>query len=43
MNFAQIGRLPNENQPTQLKTETPATGETLQRLGGGGGEKSKRL
>ena len=26
-----------------LKAETQATGETLQRLGGGGGEKSKRL
>lgn len=26
-----------------LKAETPAAGETLQRLGGGGGEKSKRL
>ena len=28
---------------TTLKAETPAAGETLQRLGGGGGEKSKRL
>ena len=28
---------------TPLKVETPATGETLQRLGGGGGEKTKRL
>ena len=26
-----------------LRTENPAAGETLQRLGGGGGEKSKRL
>ena len=26
-----------------LKAETPAAGETLQRLSGGGGEKSKRL
>ena len=26
-----------------LKAETPAEGETLQRLGGGGGEKTKRL
>ena len=26
-----------------LKAETTATGETLQRLGGGGGEKTKRL
>ena len=26
-----------------LKAETPAAGETLQRLGGGGGEKTKRL
>ena len=32
-----------KNQHTLLKVETPATGETLQRLGGGGGEKSKRL
>ena len=29
--------------PTPLKSETPAAGETLQRLGGGGGEKTKRL
>ena len=43
MNIAQIGRLPNENTPTTLKAETHAEGETLQRLGGGGGEKSKRL
>ena len=43
MNFAQIGRLPNENPHTPLKAESPAAGETLQRLGGGGGEKSKRL
>ena len=28
---------------TPLKAETLATGETLQRLGGGGGEKTKRL
>lgn len=26
-----------------LKAEAPADGATLQRLGGGGGEKSKRL
>ena len=26
-----------------LKAETPAARETLQRLGGGGGEKTKRL
>ena len=26
-----------------LKAEAPAAGETLQGLGGGGGEKSKRL
>ena len=43
MNFAQIGIIPNENTPTTLKAETPAAGETLQRLGGGGGEKTKRL
>ena len=29
--------------PYTLKAETPAAGETLQRLGGGGGEKTKRL
>ena len=29
--------------PYTLKAETPDAGETLQRLGGGGGEKSKRL
>ena len=29
--------------PYTLKAETTAAGETLQRLGGGGGEKSKRL
>ena len=29
--------------PYTLKAETPATGETLQGLGGGGGEKTKRL
>ena len=43
MNIAKIGIIPHENTPTQLKAETPAEGETLQRLGGGGGEKSKRL
>ena len=43
MNCDQIGRLPNENPHTPLKAETPAAGETLQRLGGGGGEKTKRL
>ena len=43
MNSAQIGIIPHENQHTPLKAETPADGETLQRLGGGGGEKSKRL
>ena len=43
MNIAQIGRLPNENPHTPLKAETHAAGETLQRSGGGGGEKSKRL
>ena len=29
--------------PYTLKAEAPASGETLQRLGGGGGEKLKRL
>ena len=43
MDFAKIGIIPNENQPTPLKAETPAAGETLQGLGGGGGEKTKRL
>ena len=43
MNTAKIGIIPHENPYTQLKAETPAAGETLQRLGGGGGEKSKRL
>ena len=43
MNYAQIGRLPHENPTQPLKAEPPAAGATLQRLGGGGGEKSKRL
>ena len=43
MNYAQIGIIPHENTHTPLKAETPAAGATLQRLGGGGGEKSKRL
>ena len=43
MNIAQIGIIPHENPHTPLKAETLAAGETLQRLGGGGGEKSKRL
>ena len=43
MNFAKIGIIPHENPPTTLKAEAPAAGETLQGLGGGGGEKSKRL
>ena len=43
MNIAQIGIIPRKNNPTPLKAETPAEGETLQRLGGGGGEKTKRL
>ena len=43
MNFAQIGIIPHENNPYTLKAETPAEGETLQLLGGGGGEKLKRL
>ena len=43
MDFAQIGIIPNENHTYTLKAEAPATGETLQRLGGVGCEKSKRL
>ena len=43
MNIAKIGRLPNENPHTPLTAEPHATGETLQRLRGGGGEKTKRL
>ena len=42
MNIAKIGIIPNENTHTTLKAETPAEGETLHGLGGGG-EKSKRL
>ena len=41
MNIAQIGIIPHENPHTPLKAETPAEGETLHRLGGGGGEKIK--
>ena len=43
MDCAQIGIIPHENTHTPLKAEPHAEGETLQRLGGGGGEKSKRL
>ena len=43
MNTAKIGIIPHENTTTQLKAETHAEGETLQGLGGGGGEKLKRL
>ena len=43
MNFAQIGIIQHENTTYTLKAETPAAGETLQGLGGCGGEKSKRL
>ena len=43
MNIAKIGIIPHENTHTTLKAETTAAGETLQRLGGGGGEKTKRL
>ena len=39
MDFAQIGIIPHENTHTPLKAEDPAAGETLQRSGGGGGEK----
>ena len=41
MDTAQIGIIPHENTHTPLKAETHAAGETLQRLGGGGGEKNK--
>ena len=43
MNFAQIGIIPRKNTTYTLKAEPLAAGETLQRLGGGGGEKTKRL
>ena len=43
MNTAKIGIIPHENPHTPLKAEAPASGATLQRLGGGGGEKTKRL
>ena len=43
MDYAQIGRLPSKNHTYTLKAETPAEGETLQGLIGGGREKSKRL
>ena len=43
MNCAKIGGLPLKNNTKPLKAETQAEGETLQRLGGGGREKSKRL
>ena len=43
MNCAKIGGLPHENTTYTLKDETQAEGETLQRLSGGGREKSKRL
>ncbi len=36
-------QITKQNPPQPLKAETPAEGETLQRLGGGGGEKTKRL
>ena len=43
MNMAKVGIITHENNHTTLKAETPAAGATLQRLEGGGGEKSKRL
>lgn len=43
MDYSQIGIIPNKNTTYTLKAETPAAGETLQGLSGGGGEKSKRL
>ena len=43
MNCDQIGIIPHENPHTPLKAETHAAGETLHGLGGGGGEKTKRL
>ena len=38
-----MGIIPHENPNTPLKSEPPAAGETLQRLRGGGCEKTKRL
>ena len=43
MNFDHLGIIPHDNPHTPLKAETHAECETLQRLGGGGGEKTKRL
>ena len=43
MNTAKIGIIPNKKPTYTLKAESHAAGETLQGLGGGGGEKSKRL
>ena len=43
MNIAKIGIIPHENPHTPLKAESLAAGETLQGLGGGGSEKTKRL
>ena len=37
------GQITKRKHHYTLKAETPAEGETLQGLGGGGGEKSKRL
>ena len=43
MNSAKIGIIPSKKPTYTLKAETQAEGETLQRLGGGGREKLKRL
>ena len=43
MNCAKVGIIPRKKHPYTLKAEPLAAGETLQRLGGGGGEKTKRL
>ena len=39
----QSWQITTKKHPYTLKAESPAAGETLQGLGGGGGEKSKRL
>ena len=41
--FRQNWQITKRKPTYTLKAETPAAGETLQRLRGGGGEKSKRL
>ena len=41
--FRQNWQITKRKPTYTLKAESPAAGETLQRLGGGGGEKTKRL